>query len=71
MRTENIFNDDKNDKKRLKIFLSAFTFLLCLTLIILSLLSTIPNTNYSSFFCMQKNKIKWTMVGIRQYHQIQ
>ena len=53
MRTEKNFSDDKKgyNKKIIKIFLSAFIFILSLTLITLSLSSTISNTNYfSSFF---------------------
>jgi pimeloyl-ACP methyl ester carboxylesterase len=52
MKTENNFNDNKKEdnKKRIKIFLSAFIFVLCLTLIIASLSSTLSITNYSSSF---------------------
>jgi alpha/beta hydrolase fold len=53
MKTGNNFNDNKkkDNKKRIKIFLSAFIFVLCLTLItLLSLSSTLSITNYSSSF---------------------
>ena len=52
MKTENNFNEDKKEdnKKRIKIFLSAFIFVLCLTLITLLLSSILSITNYSSSF---------------------
>ena len=49
---ENNFNDNKieDNKKRIKVFLSAFIFVICITLITLSLSSTLSNINYSSSF---------------------
>ena len=58
-KTETNFNDNKKEdnKIRIKFFLSAFVFVLCITLITLSLPSTLSNTNYlSSFFVYAKEQ---------------
>ena len=63
---ENNFNDNKKEdnKKRIKVFLSAFIFVLCITLITLSLSSTLSNTNYSSsFFVYAKEQGKMDNVN--------
>ena len=57
MKTENNFNEDKKEdnKKRIKIFLSAFIFVLCLTLITtIALVHTLNYQLFIFFFCVCK-----------------